>query len=87
MATMVARPRIMRDSELDRPEQIEARIAQIRSACPGGVFDAQSFKRIQALKSRLPRKPGEAVLDANLLISKADVASGYSLRGDFCLSV
>jgi hypothetical protein len=57
----------MLDRELDRPEQIEFRIAdltrQLASALEGD-YKKSLEKRVKVLKSRLPRKPGEPVAEA-----------------------
>lgn len=61
MTTNAPKARMMRDEELDRPEQIECRIRLLRSQLTGPGDKVALVRRIAALKGRLPQAAGQPV--------------------------
>ena len=74
----MTRLRITPDQELATPEAIQFRIERLR-----GEKTIQAYRRIQALKLRLPADPTAALLpaiDASLLVSKSELDWGIPTR-------
>lgn len=64
------------DSELATPEAINFRIEKLRRELGNNNRPAPLLKRIEALKMRLPKTPGAAIVpavDPVLLLSKSDL--------------
>jgi hypothetical protein len=74
MTTTKPKMRVMRDEELDRPEQLECRLAQLRAELATADDKAQTVRRIERLKQRLnPNGTVKPPVPAIMLVSKRDV--------------
>ena len=80
MKTKIPGLRVTPDEGLVTPEAIEFRIEQLRKECQTPAM----YRRIQALKARLPKDPKAVVVvlgvDAALLVSKSELDWGVSTR-------
>ena len=71
--TTMPKMRVMRDEELDRPEQLECRLNLLRQGLATAGNKPDVLRRINAIKERLSPAGIKPAIPAVLLLSKADV--------------